>query len=148
MRTLFILFLLAAFGAASATFKDPRKLTPVAPLTQEEVARQQALQRQQSEVGVAPGKTDDTGYIAGPQNDPGSGAAIVASHAPGAESENDAAQTLKTNEETMSAQAEQPKKMAFGAIWALLAGLVVAAGAWAGLQKYGPKPPEHLLKGS
>lgn len=147
MRTFIILFLLTAFCAANATFKDPRKLTPVAPLSQEEVARQQALQRQQSEVGVTPGKTDETGYVGGYEGDTSAAAKIVASHAPGSESADDA-QALKANAETMKEQAEQPKKMAFGAFWALLAGLAVAACAWAGLQKFGPKPPEHVLRGS
>ncbi|HVT13508.1 MAG TPA: hypothetical protein VHE55_14685 [Fimbriimonadaceae bacterium] len=147
MRTLLTLILLATFCAANATFKDPRKLHPVAPLTQEEVARQQALQKGQSEIGAVPQKTDDTGYSTVDQADP-QGAAIVAAHGQDSDSADSARQALQTNNEAMNAQAEQPKKMAFGAFWAIAGGLLLAGGVWAGLQKYGPKPPEHILRGS
>ncbi len=147
MRTLLTLILLATFCAANATFKDPRKLHPVAPLTQEEVAKQQALQKGQSEVGRVAQKTDDSGYATVDQADP-QGAAIVAAHDQDADSADGARQALQANDETRNAEAAQPKKMAFGAFWALAGGLLVAVGAWAGLQKFGPKPPEHVLRGS
>lgn len=129
-----------------AIIKDPRKdLKPVAPMTQEQVAKQQALQKQQGQVGLVPQKTDGTGYAPESQDDPSAAAILTANarNSPGADA---AASVIQANQDAMTNKAEHPKKVAFGAIWALLAGLMIAGAAWVGLQKYGPKPPEHVLR--
>lgn len=146
MRTTITLLLIATVCIAGATVKDPRtNLKPVAPQTQEEVAREQALQKQQAQVGGVPQKTDGTGYAPTFQDDPNA-ASVIAGHANQSNSASEGSDVLKTNAEVIEDSKPHPAKTAFGAIWALLAGLLVAVGAWAGLQKYGPKPPEHLSR--
>jgi hypothetical protein len=140
-KTLFIL-LLALTCFAAATIKDPRQHVKISPeLSQEQVARHQALQRGQSEVGGVPEKTDDGGYLPRADNDPDA-AALISSHNQGPTAEADG--VLKQNGEEMQKEAEKPKRTAFGAFWAIFGGLLLAFGVWAGLNKFGPKPPEHL----
>jgi len=146
MRTVITILLCTIVGLAAATFKGPVKyMKVVTPPTQDEVTRQQALQRQQGQVGLVPGKTDDAGYAPRSEDDP-SAAAIVAGQEGNAVGSNSATDVIKTNTEALNSEAQRPKTMAFGAIWALLAGLLVAVGAWKGLQRFGPQPPEHVLR--
>lgn len=143
MRKLSILFLVVLTCMASATIKDPRhNLKAQAPLSQEEVAKQQALQKQQGEVGGVPQKTDDAGNVPTAQSD-SEAAAALASHQP-AENSSDAVQGLRENDQVIHSAAERPKKTAFGILWALFAGLLLAFAVWGGLQKYGPKPPDYI----
>ena len=141
MRTIWIISLLLAVCLAAASFRDPRKLHAVAPPTQDEVARQQSLQKQQAQVGGVPERTDDGGYAPQVASDPDA-AAILAKH------DEDAAEAptsvISQNAGELKSESEKPKRTAFGAFWALLAGLLLAFGLWSGLQKYGPKPPGRL----
>ena len=145
MRTIIILLLLGAFAYSGAMFKDLRKgLKPVASPTQQEMEHQQSLQRSQGTIGGVPDKTDDTGYSSDTQSDPQAGQ-IVAQHAANSDSSS-AAQVLQSNEDNLQAEKQRPARTLYGGLWALLAGLLIAGGAWAALQKYGPKPPPHLAK--
>lgn len=141
-KTLLILFVASA-ALASATIKDLRQHVKLSPeLSQAEVARQQSLQREQGQVGTVPEKTDGSGYIPQSQSDPDA-AKLIALHNPTGSS-NAANQVLSKNDQAMKNEADKPKKTAFGILWALLLGALLAFAAWAGLQKYGPKPPAHL----
>jgi hypothetical protein len=143
MRTFIVILSLLLVSCAFASIKDKRKGVKISPeLSQEQVTRQQGNTERLDEIGGVPERTDDTGYRR-QQNvfDP--------------ESERIAAMTKVANghsvEDIVSAEREQrlqatqaPVRKAFGGIWALLAGLLLAVGAWFGMQKFGPKPPAHV----
>lgn len=137
-KTLFILFI-SLTCLAAATIKDPRQHVKLSPeLSQQVVAGQQATQHSQSQVGGVPEKTDDTGYVQRSSSDEDA-SALVASHDPSAtEKAND---VFHQSNDARDQEAQKPRKAVFGAFWALLAGLLLAFAAWAGLSKYGPKPP-------
>jgi hypothetical protein len=144
MRQYLFIFVLVLTCLASATIKDPRQHVKLSPeLSQDAVARQQQLQREQSQVGGVPDKTDSTGYLQRADNDAGA-SSIIASHetAPGS----GANEILQTNGQEMNAQAAKPRRTALGAIWAILVGLLLAFGAWAGANKYGGKPPSLMAR--
>ncbi|HTQ08931.1 MAG TPA: hypothetical protein VMI31_02555 [Fimbriimonadaceae bacterium] len=146
MRTAAILLLLAAFVYSGAMFKDPRKgLHPVASPTQQQMEQMQSLQKSQGAIGSVPDKTGQSGYSPESSVDPGA-AQIVAQHSGVGAAGVDAPGVLKSNEDTMQATKEKPARTMFGALWALIGGLVIAGGAWAALQKFGPKPPPHLAR--
>jgi hypothetical protein len=142
MRYTILILLLAITCIAGATIKDHRKNVKLSPeLSQDQVARHQALQRGLGQVGGVPDRTDGSGYV--PQAETSTDAtAMIADHKDFPRGEAD--EVLRKNSEEMNAEAEHPKKTAFGILWALLFGALLAAGAWAGLSKFGPKPPDHL----
>jgi|GEM_PF-5930942 len=145
MKTVIILLLLGAFVFSGAMFKDPRKgLHAVASPTQQEMEHQQSLQKSQGVVGGVPSKTDDTGYTPDSEMDPQAGQ-IVAQHADTPDSSS-AASVIEANGQNLQVERQRPARTLYGGLWALFAGLLIAGGTWAALQKYGPKPPPHLAK--
>src|SRR4051812_32191013 len=107
MRNSLLILLLAFTCFASASIKDPRKNVKLSPeLSQEQVAKHQALQRGQGQIGSAPEKTDDSGYLPRVEND-ADAAALIASHDnPGVEAE----QVLQKNGEEIKSEKVKPKK--------------------------------------
>lgn len=143
MRTTLLIFLSLFVACAFASIKDQRKNVKLKPeSSQQQVTREQGTTEVRGVVGGVPDRTDYTGYREQSNLNDSETAKLIskATVATGHSAED----LIAEEREQAQRAANAPARNAFGALWAVVAGLLLAAGAWMGLQKYGPKPPQHV----
>ena len=139
------MIILLVFGIAGASIKDPRKNVKLKPeLSQEQVAKQQALQKTQGEIGIAPRRTDETGMPI-TREDSEAGSIVALAKTAGDEPSPSSAALLKDADEEIAAKASAPKRTAMSLLWWLLGAGVIVAAAVFGLNKYAPVPANARL---